>query len=368
MKNFYKRLHRQPFRIGAGIRYIPVLCFLLLFTFCGKQEQQPKKAARKAAPSLGDVNIIECKGSIEAKNHFRRYLMEEETITAIHVKEGTEVPKGTLLVSVSNYPALEKFAQLNYRKLQHNDKINNLKILRLEISKTKRQIKELQKELEEEKKLAATVADYPLEIQSNRLKKDLKRLKEELKIQEEKQFFLSKSAAEEKKIITLFNSHLSEAGSRLKGLEVRAPFDGRVVFTADSLSGLRPGDLVLEFLDDRELYVKANVWQHQLQYISEGGEVKIYPDFFGESFLKGRVRKIQYSSIQDKRDQYPKFPVYINIEKQDIKNLKVGMSVTVKIQKPDKKSATCLRRSNPTTWGGSPLSRKGLPPHVMGFR
>ena len=327
MKN--KRI-KTDFRIR--ILFTGLILFSLLISGCGEEEQPVKKMNRVSSTDSSDVNMIECKGTIEAEHHFRRYLLEEEKITAFAVTEGSEVKKGDLLLTFSNYAALTKYTELSYRKLQYNDKKNNIKILELEIAKINREISDLEKELEQEKKIGKNIKDYPIKIQSGRIKKQMDRLKEELNILEKKRDFLKASVLEEGEIISFLDSQLSEVNTRVKGMGIRAPFAGVVVYVPSSLESLRPGDLAIEILDNKKLYVMADVWQHQLQYIKPGNEVEIFPDFFGEYSFKGKVRRIRFSHIKGAKDEYPKFPVTIDIE-PGVKELKAGMSVTVKIKK-----------------------------------
>jgi multidrug efflux pump subunit AcrA (membrane-fusion protein) len=303
--------------------------FALLAAGCGDKQPREAKAAT-AAPSGDDVNTIECKGTIEAEHHFTRYLLQGEKISALKVTEGKQVKKGDLLAEVSNYAALKEYADLSYRKLQFADKQNSIKILELEIAKTTGAVSDLEKELKTEKEMGKKVAEYPLEIQSRRMKKELERLKEELNIMTKKRDFLQTSVKEEGKIISFLDSQLSQVNRRMQAMEIRAPFAGVVVYVPFSIESLRPGDLVVEILDDRKMFVSAYVWQHQLQYIKPGAPVKIYPDFFGESFFKGHVERIRPSPVKSARDEYPKFPVYIAVD-QGIKEFKVGMSVTIRI-------------------------------------
>jgi len=327
MKN--KRI-KKDFRIR--ILFAGFILFSLLFAGCGEDEQPVKKMETVSSTDSSDVNMIECKGTIESQYHFRRYLREEEKITAFAVAEASEVKKGDLLLTVSNHAVLKEYIELSYRKLQHNDKKNNIKILELEIAKINREISDLEKELEQEKKIGKNIKDYPIEIQAGRIKKQMERLKEELNILGKKRDFLKASVLGEGKIISFLDSQLSEVNMRTKGMAIRAPFAGVVVYVPASLESLRPGDLVIEILDNKKLYVRADVWQHQLQYIKPGNEVEIFPDFFGEYSFKGKVRRIRFSHIKGVKDEYPKFLVSIDIE-PDIKELKVGMSVTVKIKK-----------------------------------
>ena len=316
------------------ILFSGLMVISLIFAGCGGEEQPVKKIKAAAGTGSNEVNMIECKGTIEAEHHFRRYLREGEKVVGFAVSEGSEVNKGDHLLTFSNYAVLKEYTDLSYRKLQYNDKKNNIKILELEISKTGREISDLEKDLEQEKKIGENIKDYPLAIQAGRIKKQIERLKEELNILEKKRDFLKASVQEEGKIISFLDSQLSEVNTRVKGMGIRAPFAGLVVYVPSSLESLRPGDLVIEILDDKKLYVRADVWQHQLQYIKAGNEVVIFPDFFGEYSFKGKVRRIRFSHIKSAKDEYPKFPVYIDME-PGVKELKVGMSVTVKIKKSD---------------------------------
>ena len=151
---------------------------------------------------------------------------------------------------------------------------------------------------------------------------------------EKKSDFLKSSIDEEGKVISFLDSQLTQVNRRLKGMEIRAPFGGIVNFVASSGESLHPGDLVIEVLDQNELYVRAQVWQHQLQYIEAGSDVYVFPDFFGEYFFKGKVRRISSSYIKGTRDEYPKFSIYINMD-SNIKKIKAGMSVTVKIKRSE---------------------------------
>jgi len=316
----------------SQIMIVLTIFFAFFSLYCGGKEQPGKQLGSTGKTSPGELNIIECKGTIEAEHHFTRYLQKEEKIASFTVKDGAEVKKGELLVILSNYSILKEYAQLSYRKLQYTEKKNNLKILELEIAKTNRELSNLQKELEEEKQIGKSIKEYPLEIQSQRINKKIENLNEELKIREKKRDFLKTSIKDEGKIIAFLDSQLIQANSRLKGMEIRAPFDGIVVFIASSAESLHPGDLVIEVLDKKKLYVRAQVWQHQLQYIEPGNEVKIFPDFFGDYFFEGKVRKISSSYIRSSSDEYPKFSIYIDID-SNLKKVKVGMSVTVKIKR-----------------------------------
>ena len=318
--------------------FIPAGIIFLVFVSagCGDKPQQAEKVAT-VSTNGADADMIECKGTIEAEHHFTRYLREDEKITAFKVSEGDRVNEGDLLAEVSNYTALKEFADLSYRKLQFAEKQNSIKILELEIAKTKRAITDLEKELQTEKEMGGKVEGYPLEIQSRRMKKDMERLKEELNIMQTKKDFLQAGVTEEAKIISFLDSQLSQVNRRMQAMEVRAPFAGVVVYIPFAIESLRPGDLVVEILDKRKMFVMAYVWQHQLQYIKPGDPVKIYPDFFGEYFFNGHVERIRPSPVKSAMDEYPKFPVYIAIEQgteskeEGIKELKVGMSVTIKI-------------------------------------
>ena len=323
---------KTNFRIR--VLFTGFMLFSLLFAGCGEDEQPVKKMKAVSSTDSTDVNMIECKGTIESEHHFRRYLREEEKVTAAAVTEGSEVKKGDLLLTCSNYAALKEYTELSYRKLQYNDKKSNIKILDLEIAKINREISDLKEELEQEKKIGKNMKDYPIEIQVGRIKKQMERLKEELNILETKRNFLKTSVQEEGKIISFLERQLSELNHRVKGMGIRAPFAGVVVYVPSSLESLRPGDLVIEILDHKKLYVRAQVWQHQLQYIKPGNEVEIFPDFFGEYSFKGKVRRIRLAHIKRTKDEYPKFLVFIDIE-PGVKELKVGMSVTVKIKKSD---------------------------------
>lgn len=314
--------------------FIQILFLAFFIIGCGVKEQSGKQLSASGKTRQGDLNIIECKGTIEAEHHFTRYLQQGEKVASLSVKDGDEVKKGDLLVVLSNYALLKEYVELSYRKLQFNEKKNDLKILNLEMAKASRELSDLEKGLDEEKKLGRTLKDYPLEIQSQRINKKIEGLREQLNIMEKKRDFLETSIKEEKKIISFLDSQLTQVNRRSKGMEIRAPFDGMVNYVASSTESLHTGDLVIEVLNQQRLYVRAQVWQHQLQYIEVGNEVKVFPDFFGDYFFRGKVRKISSSYIKTTRDEYPKFSVYIDID-PNIKKIKAGMSVTVTIERSE---------------------------------
>jgi multidrug resistance efflux pump len=312
--------------------FIVVACLALLTAYCGNNGQQAPKTAKMPGAAVDEVKAVECKGTVEAGHHFVRFLREDEKITSIAVSEGARVEKGDLLLVLSNFTMIKEYADLSYRKLQHNDKKNNLKILQLEIARTDRKIADLKKELEQEQALAKKIPDYPAKLQTGRIKKQLEGLEEEFKLLETKKDFLQASVREEGDIISFLDRRLSEVNIRVKGMEIRAPFAGVAVYVPPAVQSLRPGDPVIEVLDDSSIYIRAEVWQHQLQYVKPGGQALIFPDFFGDRRLEGTVRRIRFSHIKEVKDQYPKFPVFIDIQ-PGVTELKAGMSVTIKIMK-----------------------------------
>ncbi len=313
---------------------------LVLFAGCrngnetgtGAEPLQGKKRVARLATTVQQADVIECKGIIESEGHFTHFLREQETIAAFTVTEGAEVRKGDVLVRLSNYAALKEYTDLSYRKLQYNEKKNNLVVLEMEIERAEKDLADLKKELALQGKKGKEMKDYPLGLQLVRLKKELEKQEEALKILTTRRDFLKTGVAEEGKIISILDSRLAEVRGRMNSMDIRAPFDGTAVYVPAAAENLRPGDRVIEVIDNNRLHVRADVWQHQLRHIKKGNSAQVFPDFFGDNFIKGTVARIRFSPVKAPGEQYPRFPVYIDLETGN-KELKAGMSVTVKIKK-----------------------------------
>lgn len=293
--------------------------------------ETPKKTQQK------DINFIECRGYITPKYKFNLKLRAGERIIKYKIKENEYVKKGQPLVWLTNDSLLNQVISQREREFEIKKDIEELKIQAMEISILKNDIERLKKQILEERNIAKLIKDYPLSIQEKKITDEIVLKTKKLNILTSKKLLNENLINDRKKIQNFSSSHTADITRRLNKLIVKAPFSGKIAQVNQNPDWASTGETILEMWNENELLVKAEVWQHQIQHIKINDNAKVFPDYYTNYKLNGKVIKIGNAIHSNRNDEYPRFPIVIKLNKIKNNKLRVGMVVLIKINIKNKK-------------------------------
>ncbi len=310
-----------------------LLLIIILAHGCNSDNESKIKIEKKSTEKNNqNINFIECRGYISPKQKFSLRLRAGERIIKYLINKPKNVLKGQPLVWIANDSLVTQIISQRERNFEIKKNIEELKIQSLEIEIFKREIDRLKKQISEERNIAKLIKDYPLSIQEKKINDEIKLKKNRLKFLLAKKHINKELIKDQEKIQRFTSSHVSDINNRLSSLIVKAPFTGRIVQLNQNPQWAAPGEVILEMWDEKQMLVKAEVWQHQLQYIKINSASSIFPDYYTNYELKGKVIKIGNVIQTNKNGEYPRFPIEIKLEKTENKKIRVGMIVLVKIK------------------------------------
>ena len=274
---------------------------------------------------------IECQGIVKPAHSSARFLAPSEKVSRILVKQGARVRRGEVLAQFANAALLEQYASLTARKQEIQEKSEAAAVLDLEIRKARRQIAQIDQEIETTRKLAQTDPGFPAAAETARLSRKKADLEEDLAIQMTKSDFGRSRAADSTSALRDLDLRIADVRGQLDGLVYAAPFDGMVAFLPESPENLMAGDLVIQLWDDRSMSIEAIVWQHQLRLLAPGLPASIYAGLDDRETARGVVREIIPFPVRKGTASAPQYRVLIDI-KEGGANLMIEMAVSLRIQ------------------------------------
>lgn len=236
----------------------------LMFSSCkeaSNNDEAIKQEAIRVKVAKASLNnnhsFIVTSGKVVAENHVNITTRVMGYVKKIHVKTGSKVTKGQLLVEIND-------SALQAKKLQAKANITNAEVVFNNAKKDWNRFKQLFKESSaSQKELDNVTAQYKIS------KANLSTAKE----------------------------MLNEVDSQLSYFQIRAPFDGLVVNKfIDEGNMANPGITLLSVENTDKIKVETMISEQQISSIKKGNEATVLIHSI-EGELKGRVTEISTSSI-----------------------------------------------------------------------
>jgi multidrug efflux pump subunit AcrA (membrane-fusion protein) len=292
--------------------------------------QATSKKAVTSSEKDSYKGYIECSGKIQPQHTFSPRLRPGERIVRYMVQKGNKVKKGAPLVKLANDNLLGERELLLTKEGEIEEYKDQIGLLKLKIELANKSIESLKRQITEESKIKSEIPEYLIEGKLREWIDEVKRKEDSLEIMQRELSIYEKRIDILLPLAKARSDRLADINAQLENLLIRAPFAGQVQQINPYFQNLGPGELILEVWDNHSLQVEATVWQHQLPHVAPGNRVKIFPDFFRNSFFWGKVRSVGSSGLPAKEDGFTVFPVIVDIDQSSV-GLVPGMAVTVRI-------------------------------------
>ena len=281
-------------------------------------------------------NFIEITGKVSPQKSLTIYLQPGERIVRVMVKEGSVIKEGASMIQLTNDALLSQIAMFKEKELAIEKEQNRGEVIKTKIIITNDIIRRLEKQIKEERQISAEIPGYMIESKERALIQEKINGENDIKLLRKELLLLNEGRQNRDDFYDFLARKIKDVQGQIDDLLIKAPFNGRVIRISQALNRVKLGDLILEFWDDENLKVTALAYQNQLQHIRPGYKAKIFSTFNEDSFIWGTVVSIGSPAESDEKDQFPTFPVVINIDNKNTE-LIVGMSLTVGIMKTDNK-------------------------------
>ena len=320
-----------------------LLCYMLALASCDPGEEarfaameRVESIAEESPAPVKDDSRIECTGAVGSRNTLKLHLHPGETVLKVFVQADQQVKAGDPLVELENVVLWSSFLSLQSELRQWDEAVERLAVLDLEIEGQEKTIEQIGKKIEKERTIAENIPDYPLEAAIESFLDTMETEKIRLESLLVQKGFIEESLQLRDTMRETIDRQMKILQSRLDRLLVRAPFDGRVSFCCPLPGYLSSGDKILEIIDERSIIVSATILQDHLKYVRENTPVEVYPDYFEDRFVSGKIETIGLP-VNESGQDYPKFPLTIMLdETDDVQRLcRLGMTVTVRIPKAE---------------------------------
>lgn len=326
---------------------IAIVVLIVVFALFFKMNTGSVTIAEIHEVGRGEISeYVEETGTVKSRGQRIIYSNAMGEVKNINVDEGNAVKQGDILAQIDSektdleIKALE--AQIQGLKATYKEVIKPVEKSRIAKAEANAQtmkvnVDEAKRNLENSKKLyqdgaisldAYRVAQNNLVIQENSLaiaENELKLLKKGVSGNIKNQY--------EAQIAGLiYQKEILEKSK--EELIIKAPANGIIteVFIKEGAYA-RPGMVILEIGDIKELYARVDVLASEVGNIEEGGLVIIYSDDLGIDELKGKVEKIYpkaFSKISDLGIEQKRVKIDVSIP-EDL-NLKIGYDVDAKFR------------------------------------
>jgi len=285
--------------------------------------------AAGAEPVTAKVSVIECRGSVKPCSELDLRLRPGERFLDVRVAAGDEVKSNSPLAEIIDGEAWARLAELQaQRRVRH------------ELKSKESRLDQLEEELKAQVQLWKEVEPDSAERRVADLREKRDELKEQVELLRLQAGNPKEGTNDAKQALALtIDTQISKLEAQLASPAVCAPFDGRVVYCASNFARLSAGETVLVFWSTN-VFVRADILQHQLALVAKGCRAEISLDFSSEKPVPATVNRIEDQPGQSSGETSPTF----GIELSPVENpvwLKPGMRVSVRIYpKPQETNAT----------------------------
>ncbi len=268
-------------------------------------------------------------GIVEPGETLSILLQPGETVKKFFVNEGEVVKEDQILVQLSSDSLTNSKFDLLQKQSQLQQEREQIDAAALEIKMKKKQLTQVNKEIQAESRLTSEVDGYVSTV-SKQLTNQKELVANELEIL---QFKFAKMQLREKQYQVLDDIialQLTDLQKRINSLLIKAPFPGKVTFLSPFTFRTPPGAVVCELWGNRSFRVRGRIMQHQIDQILIGEDVEISLDFSEYPPLTGKVLMIQQSKIvQNEKNGYPTFDVIVEVVSKG-QWIEPGMMVSMK--------------------------------------
>ncbi len=324
MYNFYGK---------RKLEWIGLICLLLFVAGCNKEPPDSDPDAtpkQEVTPQENQPAYVECNGTLQPGKRFALKLGAGERVSKILVKEEAIVDKDRPLVLLTNDDLRQQIAALEEMELKTWREKEDLRLLDIEIDNEENNKRELEKLIAEEHQIGEEIPGYQVDKQIRQLKEELNRAEGQLRILKERLAIQKQGYARQKVRMASRETMLADLKLRAGKLEILAPFSGTVKRIHASAETAILGELVLELWDESSYLIHGHLWQNQVVNVRPGNRVEVYPDFYQNTCLAGTVQSMPAADTNADKGQFPTFPVYVEMKKQD-QHLVIGMTVSLRI-------------------------------------
>ena len=314
-------------------KWIGLICLLLFVVGCLKESPDSNSNTtpnQEIAPTENNQDYVECNGTLQPGKRFIFKLGAGERVSKILVNKGEIVDEGKPLVLLANDDMQQQIMSLEEMKLKTWCEKEDLKLLDIEIDNEENNKQELEKLIAKERQIGEEIPGYQVDRQIRQWQEEFNRSEGKLRILKERVAIQKQSYAKQKELTASRETMLADLKLRASKLKILAPFSGTIKRIRPSAEKAIPGELVLELWDESFYLIHAHLWQNQVVNVNPGNRVEVYPDFYKNTCLTGTVQSIPAADIDADKDQFPKFPVYVELKKQD-QHLVIGMAVSLRI-------------------------------------
>ncbi len=291
------------------------------------------KVAASEKENLSYKGYVEASGILLPKQQLFFQLSPGESVNSFNFKTGDQVNKGDVIFTISNVELLTKIAALEEKLISIIKQNEQYELLKIEKSQNTEMINHLQQMLDNEKRIEQSVPGYSAIDKVNALNDELFRVNSKLKMINAKLKYAKTRLGKQNDMIPLIEKSIKDLNKKKEALTVKAPFDGKIRVNTSHLSFIKPGVVFAELNDESSFIVKAELWQHQLQYINIGSKAEIYPDFYSKNSISAVVDEISPSVKTKTSKGFSRFPVILNVPNTSVSKAKLlpGMTLSIKI-------------------------------------
>lgn len=303
---------------------------MLITTACSKPAQN---VAAEAAPTPEPEKTVEAFGIIEANNIRNISLNVAAEVEAVNVKEGQQVKKGDILLTLNMKDYLEKIKsrqydlsvlQLEAKKLDMANTNPDIDKLENDLAFANTQLQKATTELETQKKLyeSGAVSQYEYDTYVKAVNDKTKAAEDikfqldsllrsndlELAIQRERAASIQSEIAQMKEKVD---------SSNISGNNIVCDVNNGIIYEL----GYKAGDIVdpevkiLSVLDLDTLVVKADVAEEFIKDVKLGAKVDIIPVADKAKVYNGKVTSVSKKAIAKNGETV--IPVEISIDNKD---------------------------------------------------
>jgi hypothetical protein len=315
------------------LKWIGLICLLLFVVGCLKKSPDSTSNTtpnQEIAPPENNQAYVECSGTLQPGKRFVLKLGAGERVSKILVNKEEIVDKDQPLVLLANDDMQQQITALEEMKLKTWREKEDLKLLDIEINNEKNNKQELENLIAKERQIGEEIPGYQVDRQIRQWQEEFNRSEGKLRILKERLAIQKQSYAKQKDLVASRETMLADLKLRASKLKILAPFRGTVKRLHPSAEKAIPGELILELWDESFYLIHADLWQNQVVNVNPGNRVEVYPDFYKNTCLTGIVQSMPAADIDADKDQFPKFPVYVELKKQD-RHLVIGMAVSLRI-------------------------------------
>lgn len=317
-------LTKKKILIGSSVLTITVL-IIAGFYIAASMKKADKAKNTEQLPAVKESNLVSAEGTVVPAEKAELCFSQAGNVGEIYVKEGQQVKKGDLLVRLDNKDSsaqVEK-AQASLEKTSKDSSETSVS-QQSELKKTEKEYENTAKDLKRNQELYNQGAVS---------KQELEQAEEEYN-NAEASYLKAKAAASnasQTADVSLAKATLEEAQAILAQTEIRAPFDGTVVYM-DLVAGeyVQPGIPVVFMSGNSGWIIETDdLTEMDIARVKTGDAADIRVDGLPDLELKGTV--IYASAFGEEKNGDMTYTVKVRPDKQD-NSLRWNMTAYVDIK------------------------------------